>query len=54
VRVVRLDVEVGRRLGVRVEVGDLGRQVGRLPRERQVARVGELLGELQEKVFVLK
>ena len=54
VSVVGLDVEVDRRIRRRVEVADLGREVGRLPRERQVARVGELLGEFQQEILVLE
>lgn len=47
VRVVRLDGEVLLGALLRVEVGDLGRQVRLLAREGQVARVGQLLGERQ-------
>ena len=40
VGVVRLDVEVSRRIGSSVEVADLWGQVGRLPGKGQVACVG--------------
>ena len=49
-RVVRLHVEVGRGAGLRVVVGDLGREVGRLAGKGQVAGVCELLGDREVRL----